>query len=672
MAKYLDECFQIISKAFPSDWINNPIFNSSNPEYLQNLLSLVNNTHNDLIYNLHLSVISGEYIEDLKFEERLEEFKILIEGIPSIPDSQILLAEIESLSNILMQEFYLPYERALKYYRNLVSYSNTIINGNLQETIMDVFLHPDNLSENKKSVQLESINDFIKYNIKLAKIDLSIVTSDTILKELLLIKEGLENKNNKSFIFKLLLNKCNFLIKKIILRYKKTALLYKINFKYSSLKPETFEVGEFDYFDRNIAVHDSNNPDIESTNLPKYNEYIRTSQSKFIDNSELTYEDYHTLIRYYKDISPDKLSLKKLIDAFEKEILKKNLSNFDIRAHNISLNNLRNHYFSFLLSEKTNTLEIINEYFNKIVLTQKSTRIFNFFPYERFIKYLFCQLKVIYEKNTSESEIEKAEVLLTRLKDLIKDLKLNFSWCEENKFLNFQHPFAECVFNYKHSETELIPIFLNSSFVLPTNFNDDENKIKELIEELVSFETIHKVHRSISKEKKEIRETKDEVKETKNKLDQSDKRNIEILSIFSAIVVFATATTQLFPFIKSTSGALQFMLVFSFSLCSFVLVIWLITRESEIRKLDFPILHKSFLAAFILITIILGIESYYFKEPNFITYTEKFKTDSINISQLKKIHIIDSLKMNTLNSRLDSLIKSPPSLDSTRMQRNNH
>ena len=670
MAKYIEKCLEIIDMTFPFGWINTITFIPTKTDDYQIFLSSINKTSKELIHNLNLSVISGEYICDALFEEKLESFNSSLQNIFTLPDTELSEEDINVLSNTLISELISPYERALKYYRNLVSYSNTIINGNLHETVMDIFLHPDEVSENKKSAQLESINDFIKYNIKLAKFDLSIITSNQFLKELLQIKEELENKKNKNSIFDLLYNKCNFLIKKILLRYKKSNLSYKINFKSSELSPENFDSGPFKNFDNWIAAHDNNNPEIESKYNSDHRDYIEDSKRKFLKKEHLSYEDYHTLIRYYKDINPSQSKLKLLIESFEKTDINA-INKFDKRAYNISLNYLHNNYFSFLLRDCEDLSDDIESCFKTIISIQKDTHVFNSFPYERLAKCYIKELNSIYEKNTSKTEIEKAKILLEKLETIIKELKTNYAWCEENKFLIYQLPFAECTFDHLIAN-ENIKVFLQSSFVLPTNYTEDRNEIKAIKEDLISLNTIHKLHISISKEKEEIQNTKNEVKETKNKLDQSDKRNIEILSIFSAIVVFATATTQLFPFIKSTSAALQFMLVFSFSLCSFVLVIWLITRESEIRKLDFPILHKSFLAAFIFLTIVLGVESYYFREPNFIQLSEKLKTDSINISHLKKTHIIDSLKINNLNNRFDSLVKASPSLNTTSMQSHNH
>ena len=282
MAKYLDICFDIIKKGIPSNIVD---FTNEDPKDYLIFLSELSTISGEIVYNLHLSVITGEYINDVNFENQLVEFSKTIKTIFNLPEEIIATdnQKYKRVSDAIIFEFISPYERALKYYRNLVSYSNTILDGNLQETIMDIFLHPDNESKNQKSAQLESINDFIKFNIKLAKLDLSIITSDQFLKELLLIKEELENKKGNSSIYELLYHKCNFLIKKILLRYKKNAKSYKINFKYSTLKPESFEVGAFDHFDKNIAAHDSNNLDIESNNLPNYTEYIQKSQLKITD-----------------------------------------------------------------------------------------------------------------------------------------------------------------------------------------------------------------------------------------------------------------------------------------------------------------------------------------------------------------------------------------------------
>lgn len=667
MALYIDNCLHKIEGDFISLLIGKIDFDNTEEwaDY-QKFLSELNTLSSELIFNLNLSVITGEYIRDNDFDDELKKLSKSLNNLSNlsiISDSDLENIKANSFNDLLVNSFIIPFDRAVDYYRSLVSFCDTTINSIQEKFIMDVFKlrSGKEILTNNKYPRFNEINEFIKFNIRLARIDHALVASEDLLKQLALLKNELNTIISPSQIHVLLNHKCSFLIKKILLSKKRNSVSYKMNFDILELAHGNIEIGGFHFFDRKIPILDNSNTDEEAKNCPLFNEHIAEAKNKFSKKEKLSFEDYHTLIRYYKDFNTDKNKIRLLIESFE--LLQNSFENkFNKKAYYISLNYLHNNYLSLLIRDfKKSTNETqhylntkeIKDYLDKIISIQRDNEILNYFPYRKIAESISLELNSIYEKNTDDDDIKRAAELISELEKVVTVLKENYEWCDKNKFLIFQYPFEECAFPYK-IENESINVFLNSSFVLPTNYAIDKINIKKIDDELNSLITIHKLHKSIADDKKEI-------KETKFKVEQGDKKNIEILSIFSAIVVFGTGSIQLFPFIESPAAALHFLLVFSFSLTSFVLVIWLITRESEIRKLDFPILHKSFLAGFIFIALYLGVLSYNFKEPDFDKFTENQKNDSINISKLKDRHIIDSVKIIRLNNRVDSLVKNHPS-----------
>ena len=86
----------------------------------------------------------------------------------------------------------------------------------------------------------------------------------------------------------------------------------------------------------------------------------------------------------------------------------------------------------------------------------------------------------------------------------------------------------------------------------------------------------------------------------KNRMEKADRRSIEILGIFAAIVLFSAGGIQIFRFENITIvDAFKFMLCFSYSLVLFIFLIWLITREN-IRSVTW--IHRIFFIALSIIS----------------------------------------------------------------------
>jgi hypothetical protein len=104
---------------------------------------------------------------------------------------------------------------------------------------------------------------------------------------------------------------------------------------------------------------------------------------------------------------------------------------------------------------------------------------------------------------------------------------------------------------------------------------------------------MYEIRENISKDKKEI-------KTLRSDMDNTDKRSIEILSIFAAIVLFIAGDIQLFTKMTDSILAIKFMFLFGFVLATFVLLIWFITRTDGFRFRNLGKIHFAIMTFFFL------------------------------------------------------------------------
>src|SRR5690606_28075665 len=92
-----------------------------------------------------------------------------------------------------------------------------------------------------------------------------------------------------------------------------------------------------------------------------------------------------------------------------------------------------------------------------------------------------------------------------------------------------------------------------------------------------------------------------QMRQIRKEVEKIDRRAIEIIGGFSAIVLFDSGRIQIFSIdgIIITDG-LNWMLLFSYSLILFIFLIWLITRDGLAIK-GLSVIHWAFLGGLILL-----------------------------------------------------------------------
>ena len=200
-------------------------------------------------------------------------------------------------------------------------------------------------------------------------------------------------------------------------------------------------------------------------------------------------------------------------------------------------------------------------------------------------------------------------------------------------------------------ESEIFPVFFASSFVLPPSHLEIEKHYKEIEEKFNKLNSYLEFSLFFNNETKEIKSIKEnitlfsdnqtkEINEIKESVKQTDKRSIETLTIFTAIISFIIGNVALFKFIKTFYEALIFILIYAIALSIFVLLIFVSTKGVEEIKS-----YKKILIWFYAVSILLlgGLFClrYHFEE------NERKEVEELK----KRIEKIDALQHSSIKKK---------------------
>lgn len=546
-----------------------------------NLPSKLQTFIDDFFSYLHLTVLTGEYVCQENYPLK---FKKLERVIQSIPDSVVVKDDeelMQELSESIIQSVIKPINECLeelKYFLRQVD--RKLKNIGSQHVLFDAIKHegPGSSSSSPFKLNLEPYVTTFLISIELARVDHFLPFQKGILKNLILYKKNLEDteKIDKPY-FIILQYKCNYLIKKISMRFldDDQNYLYAFDFEDKELSQdeiEKLEFGCFEDFNLKTESHYTNSQEAKKV-LEK--RIIKIENEKLRPQKKLDFVDYHALIKKYKDENNNPKQVENLLRQF-REDYSQIICNDDIAFNKIAYDTVLNYMLNNKLSLMQNNnypLPEIMEFLEEIKRVQQETRIKNFFPFLKFSEFIIGLLS----KNIDEDvpDIVNLKSLLLLLEQNLKLAYENFEWCQDRNFLAFQAPFDECLLKCGPKEEE-INIFIASSFILPINYEKVKNKLNLFEREKNKFKTLIDVLMHIQKHKAEISDMKLQIEE-------NDKKQVEILGIFAAIVLFISANVQIFTKINSIEDGLKFTLVMAYSLGFFVVLIWLVTRNNKLN-----------------------------------------------------------------------------------------
>lgn len=365
----------------------------------------------------------------------------------------------------------------------------------------------------------------------------------------------------------------------------------------------------------------------------------RVKQSSLISNiKSAEKESYpeHCLIErwafatYLKDfVDPSKENLQTLEDVKDSVLAKK--TKFDKYDELLEKNSLffENHYLSYLVDwyEKETLLSEASSFIEKRIINVENNKYRNSY-------FKYYKLGCFYLEKFKKLVKETSETHSTAMIDALKNAKL-YHRKAKKLFLKdgrFSYPFRPHFIFSKQYE-----IFSVSTFIQHKTHNDLE-RIEDLGNEIASLESFLEVKKIKKKAEEDFSTT------LSNEQKQNIKRIVEVLAIFSALVLFASGSIQIYSSIETLQQAVIFTLFFGASLSFFAFLIYLIVRVKK---------EKSILLIFggvCLLTIICGYYFLFEKEDVPFQRGEEKKIE-INLEQnnenLSEPTKEDSLDTNT-------------------------
>lgn len=355
-------------------------------------------------------------------------------------------------------------------------------------------------------------------------------------------------------------------------------------------------------------------------------------------------------------------------------IFKPTKESFDDFAIEITENFINNNILSvkidnFLSQTKDKQIdEILNFIINEekiIKQFQISSRIFNYYPYRKIVFFL----STIIDEIISTKQIANLKKLLENFDSYLDKFDNHLKWCKSYSFNPRQLYSNECIFKFdnrypisnplilknyydskyfKSFQSE-VKLFFKTSYFKPEIYDDLEKDVDELKqksieyklkilqnEAILNIDSIKKeIDDSIKNVRKDMNSLNEVALENQNKYkkdieksffdfkdstktifkqisEEYSKNSIQILAIFSAIVMFVSSSVNLFKEISSFNQALLFLLTFSLSISSFIVLLnYLVYGDFENRKKNIFVICLYILT--IILIIVFGITTYSIK-----------------------------------------------------------
>lgn len=552
----------LFKQDFPMGWMEAYDWGTASEESLTEVKAKMRTFEEETFCMFAQSLLRGEYIVKADYQGRLESLiDLLSDGVlfddEVVPLKSIATREFNIITNSLVE--------VIKSYRHMLTTLNNkyatrqtkyIVNayrvryhinssdtyGSLYNILIDVTRIDHFLSYGKKT-----INDLILYHSELE----SRINSKNLSESVLMILDILNKK-------------CLFLLKKLLVEDNKE-YDYMIDFKPHHHNNDKLELGYLKEMDERFDFYRADSYE---------NEARGNEMDSRVRRHSLPIGQYTLLMKFYKDsrntINPQ---IDNILDDFN-ELYDNLAAQFTSRPLDIyALGTLKNYMyncrFSFLMKDATYSFERLQRDLNEIVDIQYKTGILNFYPYRKAFE---KALQLFHKDETFEKDT------LLQYKVFLQQCVTRFSeamqWCRTNCFYPIQNTYREC----------LVPVegfgavFIASSFCRPVRYdklNDELNYFKSQVL-LVDNEIA-------------LREEHEEMRKLKRDIDNSRSREVEILSVFTAIVTFLFGTIGFFAENKNNDFLHLVFSVFGLGalLMIFVSGIYILTMRKEKTFADY-------------------------------------------------------------------------------------
>lgn len=612
-----------------------------------------------LFYNLNLIVITGEQyydhassqefnkIDSVINKKFIDSYSKLMKEVLSYIEKNPTVSNIDDIKNLAkyLQEKFDPsiiiksIDKLKRLFRTVqqnvkfLSYQ-TFLYGSYQEVVelkeINDLYYLRKFDEETSSANPKDDYILLLINIKLAEIDDSLTCNENEIRELinlknLLTRKDFRQKNSAYAQTEILIEKCIFLYKKVYERLKKENPKLiddtDLELEPTLLQPNIVEFVYFKSFDDKLNLH---------KNIDTDSNYTIDSLNKTLHGAAPVITDFHHLVRLYRLKKVALSKFNELINLYDEKFFSvSTVTEFDRASYLVTKVFLLNCSFR-------RRVEIFEEKINELKRPEISTLIYLFdeiqinyekiknhcetnFRYNYYCHFLFVKatkifiqsLNAFYSKQMSEIDENKILSLIEQFREAITLARYNLNWTCTHSIGAFYLPTSECISevdlkDFKLSvDSDKITVFLDSSYVLPTNYDKFTNQLDILEDEFISNRAIL-LHKILSSKAKEIDKKGEEIEQSVNK-SQRDYLGytVQILTIFVAIIAFIFASLKVVPNLPDIKSVGVFLVSFATCLALFVLLlnfILLLFRTTK-RGLFYETMVK--LAFVLLVSLIL-------------------------------------------------------------------
>ena len=326
-----------------------------------------------------------------------------------------------------------------------------------------------------------------------------------------------------SEVLKAVLEKCSFLLKKLI--YFKGKSEYILDFQVYTIENNDILIKELQSLDNNFVLLHEEESILESDKIYLWQNACHKKKAKFYQMI--------LLMNKYKNHGNEE-QINHLLEDFNRYSRSFNAKGeFDRFAIQTIKNYLYNCRFSYLLKHKNYKFNQLIDDFQYIESIQKTTGIQNFFPHYKVIGKLFEVVRTDIKNNVDEDAIKRE---LTTLEMFIDNFEEKISWSKDCNFYPFQLPYSECLFRLGS-----IALFIPSSFNKPINYQDIFDGFSQ-----------YKIDLQTLKREILFLEERREIDKLKNDMSALKKTNIEIITGFTAAITFLFGCVNVFSENKVT------------------------------------------------------------------------------------------------------------------------
>lgn len=500
---------------FPVDWLDRYDWNNITEQEWVSIYDKINKYAEDAFVCIAKSILSGEYLIRQNVIDVLDGLKDLLCHETTIDNTNIYKHRIqknyEEVSSLL--------EFNINRYKQFITKLDNRYAVSSPRFLVNVFTIGSQKGENHPMAgYFDVLFDIVEFDYLLSGDKDSIRTLILHHSRINDLAESPFDKELKR-VLEVLDQKSLFLLKKLMIE-DTNEFDYLIDFKLQHYNASSCRTGFFSDFDKSFEFYRRNNYTEDS--------YVRNLYQKSLEG-KLRIGQMALLMKCYKDL-PDTtlIQIDNLIKDFDKKYECLYKLHKSRKYDNYALRTLKNYMYncrlSFKISSDGYSFESLENDMQNIMNIQKVTGVFNFYPYYKAIEFI---IKLV-EKGKEHSK-QELELYLSRLDFYIDKCAEAINWCEEQRFIPIQNVYNDSISKVDDFGVVLVP----STFCRPINYDKRRHVLNG-----------HKTHALFLRNELSLREEREEIRAIQQQIDKSHWKNIELLSIFTAIITFLFGTVS--------------------------------------------------------------------------------------------------------------------------------